>query len=172
MPEFRVFGYFEGEHDCEPPEPDKRWWTVGMEADHEFAVFVQRKRDGEWQEQDTSEVYERALLVKNALNEYWKEEIAAEKTDPLLPCDTVSFTLTNEHGDHIETITVDLRDESVDSDAPEQYLNEIDVFRAGEYVTSYAPDHIDPDDWDVIERAAKLANVYVPALETKDPTTS
>lgn len=96
----------------------------------------------------------------------------SEKTFPLLPCDTVAFTLTNEHGDHIEVITVDLRDESVDSDAPEQYLSEIDVFRAGEYVTSYAPDDVDPEDWDVIERAAKLANVYVPALETKDPTTS
>jgi len=72
---FGVHGWFDGEDSCEPPEPDKRWLTIGLEDD-EFCIVVQRKENGAYNEQTTSERETRAELIAEALNEYWEEEIS------------------------------------------------------------------------------------------------
>jgi len=167
MPDFRVSGYFEGEHDCEPPEPDKRWWAVVDEDENEYAVFVQRKRDGVFREDDASDVYERAVTTKNALNEFFGKDGPDVPTDTLRPADTVTFNLTRNDG---KTITVDLRDGSCEeADEDDLTLSDIDLFRAGEYVTSYNSDQLidDDDDWDVISRAAEIAGVFVPGISRR-----
>ena len=98
-------------------------------------------------------------------SEWVEAQNAATATDPLLPCDTVTFGMTRSGG---KQITVDLRSGEIleGPDEDELWLYEIDLFRAGEYVTTYNPDEeILPEDRDVVERAAKLAGVFVPMLE-------
>jgi hypothetical protein len=77
MARFEVRGWYDGEDDCEPPEPGKRWLTVTLD-DEEFCVVVQRmteQPDGTlgYDEQGTLERSKRADLIRDALHNYWKE---------------------------------------------------------------------------------------------------
>jgi hypothetical protein len=101
--------------------------------------------------------------------EWVEAQNAATATDPLLPADTVTFNLTRHGG---KLITVDLRDGSCETtDEDDLTLFEIDLFRAGEYVTTYNADQLieDAQDREVIARAAEVASVYVPMLDYSDP---
>lgn len=72
MERFEVTGWFDGESDCDPPEPGKRWLNIGIDGD-EFCIVVQRQVNGQYWEQISHEKEERARLVAEALNEYWSE---------------------------------------------------------------------------------------------------
>jgi hypothetical protein len=73
--EVALFGWFDGEDECDPPEPDKRWMTLAPVEDDgsmgdEIATFVQRKRGGEYREDDAERVLGYAQLVLDAVRFY------------------------------------------------------------------------------------------------------
>jgi len=73
--EVALFGWFDGEAECEPPEPGKRWMTLAYVEDDdsmgdEIATFVQRKRDDEYREDDAERVLAHARLVLDAVRFY------------------------------------------------------------------------------------------------------
>lgn len=75
---YRVQGWFDGETECEPAEPDKRWLAIVDEDGNEVCVFVQRKRhsylDGEpvgrpdYVEEDAEYRESMAALICELLN--------------------------------------------------------------------------------------------------------
>ncbi len=63
-------GWQDGETDCWPPEPDKRWLTVRDGDGEEYAVIVQRRtRNAAYDEAQAQEREDRAARIVLALNE-------------------------------------------------------------------------------------------------------
>lgn len=74
---YAVEGWFDGEGDCEPPEPGKHWLTI-TEDGEEYAIVVVRRQPGV-SETDPEHVareaaaWDRAGRVAAALNAYREE---------------------------------------------------------------------------------------------------
>lgn len=68
---FSWSGWYEGEGDCEPPEPGKQWLTI-HDQDEEFCVIVLRRdlssKSSEAYSAKESELMERATFLVEALN--------------------------------------------------------------------------------------------------------
>lgn len=81
MSRFQVQGWFDGEEECSPPEPDKRWLEIidigpppHVDSDV-MCVLVQRKRQpvegvgvADYLEEDAQDREEKARLIADALN--------------------------------------------------------------------------------------------------------
>ena len=66
MAVYSVQGWFDGESDCEPPEPGKYWLTI-LEHDEEFALVVHR---GSLLDPVIQEKEKRAEWIASALNAF------------------------------------------------------------------------------------------------------
>jgi len=69
---YRWVGWFDGECDCEPPEPGKYWLEIQDDDMYEFCVVVYRPKNGSFAEEDPQvrAREERAQLIVDALNEW------------------------------------------------------------------------------------------------------